>query len=149
MMADQIRLNDGEEAVRAMDAWERPSQGDLCCALLCATRIQIASLSRIVVLQRCAALLHCIVVIHCGSTSSLYIYARRGCDMSVVARGCGAHYNAQHTTMYLHIRSTICIVARLIALAPASLTKPHESPDPSYSQCNAASWTVDWRASAA
>jgi hypothetical protein len=23
------------------------------------------------------------------------------------------------------------------------------SPDPSYSQCNAASWTVDWRASAA
>jgi hypothetical protein len=43
--------------------------------------------------------------------------------------------NVQRTTMCLHSHSTT-------DLAPVS-------PDPSYSQCNAASWTVDWRASAA
>jgi hypothetical protein len=79
--------------------------------------------------QRCPTLLFYIVALHRRYTSlrhnvaaqlasALCIYARRGCDMSVVARSCGAHYNAQHATMYLHMRSTICIVARLIAFAP-------------------------------
>jgi hypothetical protein len=91
------------------------------------------SLRHIVAAHRCSTSSRYIVALHSCTTSSrrnvaaqlasaLCIYARRGCDMSVVARSCGAHYNAQRCayarTLQLAPAFVVLYAARLIAFAP-------------------------------